>query len=81
MGRPDLAEYTRPLVTQVTDVTDRAADCPGAQHAERLPALARSIDRGARGDGVDFDDVDAFQTQGDAWLEALGYGPNHLPTG
>lgn len=81
VGRPDIEEYTAPLVSEVDDLAKRAAACPGAEHAVELTKLIRSIDEGAGSGEVDLVDINAFQSEGNAWLKALGYGESALPTG
>lgn len=81
VGRPDIAKYTKPLVTEVDSLAKQAASCAGAERLPRLAATIRSIDEGATSGGVDLDDVATFRREGNAWLEALGYGPDRLPTG
>lgn len=81
VGRPDISKYTAPLVSEVDDLAKRAKACPGAEHAVELTKLVRSIDAGAGAGEVDLDDINAFQSQGNAWLKSLGYGESALPTG
>lgn len=82
VGRPDIAKYTKPLVSEVEDLTERASGCPGSDHAEEMSRLIGKIDRQARTKAdVNLDDVNDFQTEGNAWLAALGYGESALSTG
>lgn len=82
VGRPDIAKYTKPLVAEVDDLVKRSSDCPGTKDAQRMNSLIQGIHRDARtSTGVDQDKINEFQTAGNAWLSALGYGESALSTG
>ena len=68
-------------MAEVDSLAKQAASCDGATHLPAMVKTVRAIDSGARTGEVDLADIAAFRREGNAWLEALGYGPDHLPTG
>lgn len=81
VGRPDIRTYTTPLAEDMQALAERAEGCPGAKRAARLAGLLSDLDEDAKDGTVEMDSVNEIQTVGNAWLKALGYGENALPTG
>lgn len=82
VGRPDIHKYTKPFAALMDRLAVEATACPEPELLKRMRDLAAKLDRDAAARReVAMEDVNDFLETGNAWLEALGYGANSLPTG